>query len=476
MEVRSGPDGEAEKLANVSEERLVEEAMRLQREDNFQQGDIWRVFCAADPGRALRGLLSEAEGKNWNSEAWRSLINAAMNVEATDFQERLANAVLDMPNATLLEILTPATQWLERKRAAIGPHFLALWDEMGALAYPETEAGSDEPDDDSDLMFEVLNRPGGILAWSLLDALGASQPAKDSGLPESFRDRFNQMITADGRAGLLARVLIAERLNFLHFVDPNWTYQNLIPKLGWDHHEAKAMWQGYARSRIGAANVFNRLKPAMLEAIEKRKLGDNELQSILASLVSVAIWHHRGEGAEFEFADAELRRLLTIGPSSLRSHVSWMLWRVMSDVDDSTDDEPSSRSNLWNEVVGPLFSAIWPLDASLRDKQTSQNLVHMILDCGNAMPNAVARVSDYLIPYQLYEISHTLRLDEKHDAMVAQYPLPFIQLANVLIDPDAYPVPRDLRKLLDDCAAADQSVKHDDAYIRLDGLARQAGA
>ncbi|RCW27590.1 SIR2-like protein [Ciceribacter lividus] len=476
MEMHSGPDGEAEKLANVSEERLVDEAMRLQREDSFHQGDIWRVFCAADPARALRGLLSEAQANNWNSEAWRSLFNAAMNVEATDFQNTLADAVLDMPDATLTEILTPATQWLERKRESIGTHFLALWDKMGTLAYPEADVESEESQDDSDLMFEVLNRPGGILAWSMLDALGALQPAKDSGLPENFRDRFNKMVAAEGRAGLLARVLIAERLNYLDYIDSDWAHENLIPKLEWDHSEAKALWQGYARSRIGAADIFNRLKPAMIEAIEKRKLGDNELENILANLVSVAIWHHSGEGAEFELLDSELRRLLTLGPASLRRHVSWMLWRVVSDVDDGTDDQPSSPSNLWNEVVGPLFSSIWPLDASLRDEQTSQNLVHMVLDCGDALPNAVSRVSDYLMPYQLYEISHTLRLDEKHDVLVGRYPLTFIELANVLIDPTAYPVPRDLRKLLDDCAAADQSVKHHDAYIRLDGLARQASA
>ncbi|QVQ36646.1 SIR2 family protein [Pseudochrobactrum algeriensis] len=476
MEVRSGPDGEAEKLANVSEERLVDEAMRLQREGNFHQGDIWRVFCAADPGRALRGLLSEAQANNWNSEAWRSLINAAMNVEAADFQDRLVNSVLAMPDATLVEILLPATQWLERKREPIGTHFFALWDKMATLAYPEADAESDDSADDSNLMFEALNRPGGILAWSLLDTLGESQPAKDSGLPENFRERLDKMIAANGRAGLLARVLLAERLNYLNFIDPDWAHRNLIPKLEWDHDEAKVLWQGYARSRIGAANVFNRLKPTMLEAIEKRKLGDNELENILASLVSVAIWHHSGEGAEFELSDAELRRLLTLGPPSLRNHVSWMLWRVMSDADDGTDDQPASPSNLWNDVVGPLFSAIWPLDASLRDERTSQNLVHMVLDCGDALPNAVARVSDYLIPYRLYEISHTLRLDEKHDALVAHYPLAFIQLTNVLIDPDAYPVPRDLRKLLDDGTAADQSVKLDDAYIRLDGLARQASA
>lgn len=471
-EVLTGPDGEAEKLAEVTDERLVDEALRLQREDYFRQGDIWQVFCSADPDRALRGLLSKAQKNNWGSEAWRSLVNAARNVEAADFHDRLANAVLNMPVANLVEILAPATQWLECKREPIGTHFFALWDKMAMLAYSEVYAIPDESDDDSDLMFEVLNRPGGILAWAMLESLAAAKPTKDSGLPKIFRVRFDMMMATNGRAGLLARVMIAESLNYLNFIDSNWVHQNLMPKFEWNHDEAKALWQGYARSRIGAADIFNRLKPSMLEAIEKRKLGDDQLENIIANLVSVAIWHHRGKGEEFELSDAELRRLLTLGPPSLRRHVSWMLWRVMSDI----DDQSSSPSNLWNDVIEPLFLSIWPLDASLRDEQTSENLVHMVLDCGDALPNAVALVADYLVPYPLYEISYTLRLDEKHDALVLDYPLAFLYLANALIDPEAYSVPRDLRKLLDDCVAADESVKLDDAFVRLDGLARQASA
>lgn len=469
MEMRSGSDGEAGKLADVSDDSLVEEAMRIQREDNFHQGNIWRVFCAADPDRALRGLLLET---NWNSEAWRSLINAAINVETVAFQKGLADELLKMPDVNLADILTPATQWLASKYELLSAYLFSLWDKMAELVYLKSGAYSDKPYSDSDLMFETINRPGGVLAWVLLLMLDKSKPAKSSGLPEQFRERLNMMMASDRRAGLLARVQIAEQLNYLNFIDPTWTHQNLIPKLKWDHNEAKDLWKGYARSSLGAADVFNCLKPAMLKALENRKLEDTDLENILTGLINVALWHHSGKGEEFELSDAEVKRLLTLGPPSFRRHVSWILWRTMSD----EDNYPLSRFDLWTSVVGPLFSAIWPLSANLRDERTSKNLVNMVLDCGDALPNAVTTVSDYLVPYQLYEISHTLRLDEKHDALVAKFPQAFIELANVLIEPATYPIPRDLRKLLDDCIEADERVKFSDAYVRLYGLLRQANA
>src|SRR5208282_1563320 len=69
----SGPDGEAGLLANIADNALVAEAMQLQEERRFDQGDIWRVFCSADPERALRGLRLAADADQWEVSAWRHL-------------------------------------------------------------------------------------------------------------------------------------------------------------------------------------------------------------------------------------------------------------------------------------------------------------------------------------------------------------------------------------------------------------------
>ena len=92
-----GPQGHPDRLAELTDDKLVQEALRLEREQHFEEDDIWRMFCGADPQRALRGLRSEAEEGSWNRYAWRCLLGAATEKEENDLQFVLADCLLEMP-------------------------------------------------------------------------------------------------------------------------------------------------------------------------------------------------------------------------------------------------------------------------------------------------------------------------------------------------------------------------------------------
>jgi hypothetical protein len=100
----------------------------------------------------------------------------------------------------------------------------------------------------------------------------------------------------------------------------------------------------------------------------------------------------------------------------------------------------------------------------------------MALESGDAFPEAVDAILDVIIPYQLYQISHSLRLEQNHSDLVRQHPLAFVRLVNALIDPAAFPVPNDLPGLLDECVRAAPSVMQDPAYQRLYAIKRQRSA
>jgi hypothetical protein len=476
-ESRSGPDSHPELLTGIADDRLVKEAMRLQREQRFEEGNIWRVFCSADPERALRGLKLEADKSQWEIEAWRCLLWAAGEKRDQDFQFDLADVLLLMPRAPLKELLPSATFWLQRQRQCLsvsnqagGPRFGFLWDRFAALAYVGTEAA--EEDDGNDLVKESLNRPGGVLAWTLLDALSALKPEAGSGLGAEFRRRFDKVAGAGGRAGLLARIYLIRALAYFDAIDPKWTEEKLRHRLSWDHPEALALWRSYAHGSIGSARLFNSLKPAILAAFELKQLSDNEFEGLVSNLLSICISHQRGEAVEYSLTSAEMKRALTVGPSSARRKVAWNLWRMMGDA----EGEPIEKASRWRETVGPLLRNMWPLDANLRGKGTTQNFVLMALECEQAFPEAVEAILDFLVPYELYQIAHSLRLESTHDHLVSEYPLAFVRLANALIDPGAFPVPNDLAALLQECIAANPTVAHDPAYTRLYGLRRQRNA
>jgi hypothetical protein len=384
-ETRSGPDGQPELLQHISDAGLVKEAMRLQRERHFEQGDVWRVFCSADPERALRGLRLEADNGEWDPEAWRCLLWAANDKGDASFQFGLADLILKMPEASLRELLPAATSWLQRRREALsasdrpgGPGFLPLWDRFADVAYARQEDAA-ETEDDDDLITESLNRPGGTLAWSLLDALGTSNPQRNSGLGAELKPRFDRLAAAPGRPGLLARVYIVRSLAYLDAIDPAWAEANFQLRLSWDHPEALPLWRSFAHGGIGSAPLFNALKLAALAAFERQELSDYEFEGVVSNLLSVAMWHKLGKRPEYKLTTAEVRRALTIGPSSARRSVSWNLWCMMGkdgsendevgDADGAISDKPAR----WRTVVGPLFRDIWPLDAGLRSESTTQN-------------------------------------------------------------------------------------------------------
>jgi hypothetical protein len=479
-ESRFGPTGEPELLAGIADARLVKEAMRLQRERQFEQGDVWRVFCSADPDRALRGLALEADAGEWDSEAWRCLLWAANEKGDAAFQFALADLMLRMPEAPLKDLLQSTPSWLQKRRETLsatdrpgGARFLPLWDRFANLTYggaaDEDDLGAEDADS---LLTDSLNSAGGVLAWTLVDELSARKPGRGSGLSAGLRPRFDRLTEAKGRPGLLARVLLVRSLHYLDFVDSQWTELHFWPRLSWDHHEALALWHSFAHSGIGSARLFNAIKKPMLAAFERQELSDNEFENIVAKLLSVGLWHQSGQAPEFELTTAEIRRAITVGPESVRRNVAWNLWRLMGD----EEGEPADRATRWRNVIGPLFEDIWPLDARLRSAASARNLVLMAQECEGAFPEAVDAIVDVIAPYDLYPLSISLRLEDKHSELVGQYPRAFIKLVNGLVDPALFPVPGDLAGFLDECVAADPTAVDDPAYIRLYGLRRQRGA
>jgi hypothetical protein len=475
-ENHSGPQGDLQLLANVADGALVAEAMRLQREEQFEQGDVWRMVCSADPQRALRGLEIEVQAGRWEAEAWRCLFWTAGEKSDFAFQLNLGTLLMTMPDAILRELLPSATSWFQRRRELLtsnpsgGGLFFQLWDKLADLVF--ITGDTDDSGRAGDLSTRALNEPGGILAWVLLEHIAAGNPKAGDCLGLEHSRRLSRAVGASGQPGLLARVLLARSLAYLDAVDPEWTSANMLPHLSVDDPDGVALWHARSADNIGSARLFNRLKPAMLVAFEGEMLSDHDLEGLMAQLLTVAIGRRRQEAHEYELASAEVKRALSASSPSVRRNASWQFWRLMGE----QDGDPLDKVVRWREVIGPLFREVWPLDARFRDDGTSHNLILMALECNDAFDDAVDVIIDFVVPHQQYQLSHLLRLEREHDELLRRYPKSFLRLANALIDPVVHPVPSDLSEFLQACVEADGSVVNESSYIRLYGLRRQYAA
>ncbi len=473
-ETRSGPEGHPELLANVADNALVAEAMRLQMDDRFGQGDVWQLLCAADPERALRGLDLERQAQRWEPEAWRCLLWTATDKGDVAFQLKLADLLMAMPDPTLKELLPTVTSWIQRRRETLannppdGALFFRLWDRFADLAFRV----GDENQREGNLYLRALNEPGGVITWVLLQHIDAGKPKAGDGFRKEHSCRLSRAVEAPGQTGLLARVLLARSLAYVDTVDPTWAAANIIPRLSWNNPEASALWHARARDGTGSPRLFNGLKVAMLQAFEQETLSNHDLEGLMEQLLSVVIARARQEAQDYELLPAEVKKALITGPPLVRRHASWQFWRVMGE----QTGAPLDKGARWREIIGPLFREIWPLDAKFRDEGTSHNLVLMALECDGAFEDAVDAIVDFVVPHQQYPLSHSLRLDPEHERLVHRYPKSFLLLASALIDPAIHPVPSDLPELLQACVDADASVVNEPSYIRLHGLRRWSAA
>jgi hypothetical protein len=85
--------------------------------------------------------------------------------------------------------------------------------------------------------------------------------------------------------------------------------------------------------------------------------------------------------------------------------------------------ELPDRATRWRQFIGPFFRDVWPLDVALRSEETTRNLVMMALECAAVFPEAVDAILDLVVPYRLYQIAHSLRLQKEHDELVREHPL-----------------------------------------------------
>lgn len=460
-----GPRGDIALLQGESAETLVPRAIELSQADPYEQTGLWFLFCRAEPGKALEGLIAHLGAGNVDVPSWHRFFSALHNIEAADLHEAIFEAV-ERPDFPIVDMTSPTLDWLIGKYESIGHNerLLAVWDRLLQAVAAKGQEITDEVR--GDVRGSAHGAPEGQLARLLTLLLWKGRPEANSGLPVEFRTRFETLAGAEKALGFLGRASLAANIRYLHHVDPEWAEQHLVPWFDWGHPaDSEACWSNALPGRVPNARLYRALKPSLLAAprrswewIETNQMAHWLLQPLLLNL-------NPENETRYDLECADVRLVLAQGSAELRHACAHWLFRTQAKLD------AENPVTTWRQYIKPMFEAAWPIEAGLRDAETSKRFVWMILSTGNAFEEAVTVVAPALLPFELYDMTSFLKLDGEGGRLFDRFPGAALCLLDAIVAEED--VPRDLGATLEHLERSDPEIARDRTFRKLKGWSRR---
>ena len=248
---------------------------------------------------------------------------------------------------------------------------------------------------------------------------------------------------AEEPGGHCGRVILARRLYFLYAIDPAWTGERLIPLFGGgDPEEARDLWYAYGSSQTIGPNLLQALKEPFLEVLGDGETDARTEHNLTSLFMGVCL------EAPNELTREEKQRVAgALSEEALKTVLACCTGRLTG--------EPRERAEIWRDRIRPWMDHHWPNAAARNTGGTSEAMVGMLAECGDAFPEAAVATLGYLQPVEsgLYVLG-----DSGH---AARHPQEMLQVLAQVVEPDVLaPYERDiLREILEEMEGAHADVR-----------------
>ena len=327
--------------------------------------------------------------------------------------------------------------------------FGVLWERVWQLI-DHAQSGDQNFDDP---LTVALNHPTGKLAHSAITRLSKHQPQAGGGLPSAVRPYFDAIVK--GPDSGIGRIMLATSLLRLHDIAPEWTAEHLIKRLDPSRSdEALSLWSAYAWSPTARPNLLVAFKESFLEVVLGR-LGKT-LQARLTPLFMAICLE-----APDQLDDDEIHRVVeTMSEPTLQ--------RVLQSLKQRMKGDPEARGRVWIDKIYPWLQQYWPNVLARNTSATSQSMLDMLVEAGDAFPEAVDWAAPYLCPIE----GPGLYLLGVGD-IPEQYPAQAFRLIKAVVANDVLPANERpvLCQLMDRLKATRPALAQDPAFQNLYRLA-----
>lgn len=395
----------AELAAKMAEEQLGR--------DNFE--GIALVNLPA----AIAALEILAQQGKWPTNYWQGAFWSVSSLHrnqklSPEDRNRFTALLLDAPSHLFYGVGSTSADFIEYLAENLPIEqettIFRLWEKAWESLTGEAELK------DNDVLNVALNSSSGQLGEAARHRLWLYKPEEDRGIPVEVTPYFEK-IGADER-GHLARVMLAPYLRNFFQIDPAWTERFLIERMrAIRTQEAKDLWASFAWSPKVGPNLLSAIRLPFIQVLQNYGDYGDKQDRLLALMVSIVF------DSPAPLTRAELKSIFDHLPEQGLVDLA----RVIEELMGLTLE---AKTSSWRTKYGPWLARHWPQGVARNTHRTSEALLALLLETGEAFPEAFAWAMTVLTPaheHHLYSMEQTTLPDD--------YPEQTLALLNRVIDP-----------------------------------------
>ncbi|WNL48074.1 hypothetical protein RKE25_10770 [Dyella sp. BiH032] len=501
--VKPQPDDRFNDLAGEPRLLALEEALAATRK-SWDDDPAERASDWIREGDNATQLLNDLEASPtsglytniWDRLGW-SLKAPNRNEEPTHEEVQLGSRVLALlrrlPNETLLASIQGVSYWFSAwaRTIARSGELQAAWLRVWPLAVEATNAASIDPegtdlneiiqprqgDDPDDL--DTLNVPVGRLIdvfLSLCPTIRGNNPFDQNELLSVMR---NQIISAQGKAGLIGRHRLVEDLPYFLRADEQWARENLIAPLSADDDRALALWRAIAR-RTQFTMVLQIIGDQVATRAVDRRLGRDRRGMLASSLVIEAL-HAFREKRLPAVPNPKVQQTLRAIDDEVRAAAARTVVRYLNEMTNTGPvNQRQPAETVFRVAIAPFLAQVWPQEHSLATRGVSAAFAGIPASSGQAFAEATSAIEQFLVPFDCWSMSDFDLWGGPDDAprlgLIDTPPKAsaLLRLLDLTISTnEGAIVPIDLSNALEQIQKVSQELTHAPSFRRLAAVARR---
>lgn len=392
------------------------------------------------PEKACQELIADYDKTNWNDskatekqiEKWRDALYVFSTIDAKEennkellstLWEKLAPKLIKAPDV----LFAPINDWLDwsiahwlKAQAKIGiihddqstALFFNLAQKLLALPSPTTTISNIDPLTGEsngriniDPPTDALNSTIGRTTRALIQLLSQHNLKKEEGLPKDFKDLFTRLCDVTQQHYKVGRCRLAIDLNYLFYIDPDWTKEHLIPLLAWNKdskEEAINAWYGYLYAAGYTPSLLRAIKDSWLAtATHHTDLDDQPRAHYAQQFVAVALDVVANNDNLMSFSASELQKAM----GQFTKHMLSIAAMRLSDSFKAASAD-GKQEEFFNNRMMLFYQKIWPTCKRDKTKETQQyfewicrSFIDICIDSGEALfPTALKAFESLLTP------------------------------------------------------------------------------